>query len=280
MQIGISLGITGNRGGGAAAWSPNTLFAASEAGDWFDPSDLTKMWQDTAGTTAITADGQAVARIDGQRGVVSLRQSNLANRPLYKTSAGLHWLQFDGTDDSLASAATLNLSGTDKLTICTGLRKISDASLGMVAENGGAVGTGDNRFYFAASANATTQDYQFCIGGVNSDVSNSDVLARSVSGFDAPITNLVTALLDKAGTSTTAIDIRIDAVAQTEATDTNIGTWTGNFSNETLFVGSRSGSSFRLNGNIYFLMVRGALTSGVNLSSLETFAGAKAGLTI
>jgi hypothetical protein len=37
------------------------LFAASEPGVWYDPSDLTTMFQDTAGTTPVTTPGQTVA---------------------------------------------------------------------------------------------------------------------------------------------------------------------------------------------------------------------------
>jgi hypothetical protein len=41
-------------------YSPSLLFAASEQGAWYDPSDLTTMFQDTAGTTPVSATGQAV----------------------------------------------------------------------------------------------------------------------------------------------------------------------------------------------------------------------------
>lgn len=49
--------------GKLGAWSPLSLFAASEVGAWYDPSDLTTMFQDSAGTTPVTADGQPVGLI-------------------------------------------------------------------------------------------------------------------------------------------------------------------------------------------------------------------------
>lgn len=46
------------------------LFAASEQGVWFDPSDLTTLFQDNAGTTPVTAPGQTVGlMLDKSQGV-------------------------------------------------------------------------------------------------------------------------------------------------------------------------------------------------------------------
>lgn len=42
-------------------FSPSALFAATETGVWYDPSDLTTLFQDTAGITPVTAAGQTVA---------------------------------------------------------------------------------------------------------------------------------------------------------------------------------------------------------------------------
>lgn len=72
---------------------------------WYDPSDLSSMWLDTAGTSPVTTDGQSVARIDDKSGNGRhLTQATGSLCPLYKTSGGLHWLQFDGTDDRMAMA--------------------------------------------------------------------------------------------------------------------------------------------------------------------------------
>jgi len=52
------------RGGG---FSPASLFAASEPGVWFDPSDLTTMFQDSTGTAPVTASGQPVGLVFDKR---------------------------------------------------------------------------------------------------------------------------------------------------------------------------------------------------------------------
>lgn len=43
--------------------SPSALFAAGEQGVWFDPSDLSTMFQDFVGATPVTAPGQTVGLI-------------------------------------------------------------------------------------------------------------------------------------------------------------------------------------------------------------------------
>lgn len=57
MQIGLGLALTNLRGGG---FSPATLFRDGSEGVWYDPSDLSTMFQDSAGTQPVTTPGQPV----------------------------------------------------------------------------------------------------------------------------------------------------------------------------------------------------------------------------
>lgn len=51
-------------------FNPISLFAAGEQGIWLDPSDLTTMFQDRAGTTPVTTPGQTVGlRLDKSKGL-------------------------------------------------------------------------------------------------------------------------------------------------------------------------------------------------------------------
>ena len=59
VRNGLGLGLlastslaTGNVG---TAFSPAVLFASGEQGVWYDPSDFTTLFQDSAGTTPVTA---------------------------------------------------------------------------------------------------------------------------------------------------------------------------------------------------------------------------------
>lgn len=88
------------QGGGRAAEEFDPLTVTPYL--WYDPSDLTTMFQNSNGTTAVTADGDPVGYIADKSGNGKhWIQATAAARPLYKTGGGLHWLQFDGTDDGL-----------------------------------------------------------------------------------------------------------------------------------------------------------------------------------
>lgn len=50
-------------GGTPPPFSPASLFASGEQGAWYDPSDLSTMFQDSEGTTPVTAVGQPVGLI-------------------------------------------------------------------------------------------------------------------------------------------------------------------------------------------------------------------------
>jgi hypothetical protein len=55
----------------SGGFSPASLFAGGAEGAWFDPSDLTTLFQDSAGTTPVTAAGQPVGRmLDKSQGLV------------------------------------------------------------------------------------------------------------------------------------------------------------------------------------------------------------------
>jgi hypothetical protein len=102
LSIGLSLTRPSNPLGPAApAFSPLDLFGSGEEGAWYDPSDLSTVWQDAAGTIPATA-GDPVGRIDDKSGNGNhATQSTPTARPTLQTSGGLYYLDFDGVDDAL-----------------------------------------------------------------------------------------------------------------------------------------------------------------------------------
>ena len=78
---------------------------------YYDPSDIDTLFQDAAMTVPVTADSDPVGAILDKSGNGNhLTQSTAGARPLYKTSGGLSWLEFDGTDDFLSKAYSSSLS--------------------------------------------------------------------------------------------------------------------------------------------------------------------------
>lgn len=87
-------------------FNPLDLFANGEQGAWYYPSDLTTLYQDSAGTTPVTADGDPVGlMLDKSGNGNHASQSVSASRPIYRTDGTLHWLEFDGVDDLLTTGA-------------------------------------------------------------------------------------------------------------------------------------------------------------------------------
>lgn len=89
-------------GFGESGFDPITLFTSGKQGVWYDPSDKSTLFQDVAGTVPVTANGDPVGlMLDKSGNGNHATQALSAARPLYKTDGILHWLQFDGVDDSL-----------------------------------------------------------------------------------------------------------------------------------------------------------------------------------
>lgn len=87
-------------------WTPAQLFADGAQGVWYDPSDPTTVFQDAAGTTpAFPGDPVGLLKDKSGNGYHAT-QATAAQRPvLRKTAGGLCYLEFDGLDDLLRTAA-------------------------------------------------------------------------------------------------------------------------------------------------------------------------------
>lgn len=113
IAVAITQGLYGARRRASAPsvpFNPSQLFAQGELGAWYDPSDMSTMFQDTAGTVPVTADGQTVARINDKSGNGNhATQATAAARPLFRDNGTLRWLQLDGVDDVLSTASSAEI---------------------------------------------------------------------------------------------------------------------------------------------------------------------------
>ena len=155
MNLGIGLGITNYQGVPTVPLDPDAviaaLFGSGEEGAWYDPSDLSTVWQDAAGTTPATA-GDPVGRIDDKSGNGNhATQSTSTARPTLQTSGGLYYLDFDGVDDQLIATGypwafgdtfdlffAINANSSNTLQ-CVGLGEVGNvATYNIVAQDGSA----------------------------------------------------------------------------------------------------------------------------------------------
>lgn len=242
------------------------LFSAGEQGLWLDPSDFSTMWQDSGQLTPVTAVGQPVGYIADKSGRGNhCVQATSGSRPtLQMTAGGQYYLLFDGVDDSLATASTVDFTATDEMTVIAGVRKLVDNVAYTVIVELSTLTGGVNTGTFVLAPNVGTYEH-FSYGNV--------LASASASGFTAPVTNVVSALADISGDS---IIVRANGVQAAQST-ANQGT--GNYGNYTLFIGRRGSSTLPFNGHLNQLIVRGRTTSGTTLTRAERFVGTKTGVT-
>lgn len=262
--LGLHLGLGFTQGGG---FSPLSLFAASEQGAWYDPSDLSSMSQDSAGSTPVTAAGQVVGRILDKSGRGNhATQSTTASKPVLRQSGALYYLEFDGVDDFLVTSA-INFTATDEMSVFAGVRKLSDAAQACVAAIGligGAVNVNAEQGLLLAPGAAAANTYYWRVTGSLTPVQ------AIASGYAAPHTSVLTAQADIAADLQS---LRVNGGAAVLGSG-DLGT--GNFgSAQILYIGRRGGTTLPFNGHLYGLIVRGALTA--DPVPTETWLNAKTG---
>jgi len=90
---------------------PEALFENGENGVQLEPFDLTTLYQDSAGTTAVTTAGDPVGLIEDKSGnTVNATQATSAARPTYNTSPAR--IALDGVDDNMAIDFGAAFTGT------------------------------------------------------------------------------------------------------------------------------------------------------------------------
>lgn len=258
-MLGVSLSLP-TIAAARSAFSPFALFSSGEQGVWFDPSDLSTLFQDSAGTIPVTAVEQPVGKILDKSGRGNhATQATSASRPILRQEAtGEYYLAFDGTDDSLATAA-INFSGTNKVNLFAGVRKLSDASFPMIAELSATINSNNGAFNLLVSS----AGYTFSSKGTAMAQAALNV------GYASPISTVITGIGDISGDLST---LRFNGTQVSQLT-TDQGT--GNYGNYPLYIGRRGGSSLPFNGRLYSLIVRGALSSAAQIASTEAWVNAK-----
>ena len=187
---------------------------------------------------------------------------------LFDVSAGQvtapYGLQYDGVDDFLQTAS-VNFSATDKMFVCAGVRKLSDAARAMFVELGNVPGT--NTFRFEAPPSASPS-YSLISGG------SLTTFLQTASSFPAPVTNVATGIMDISGDS---IRLRINA---SEQTPVSIDQGTGNYGNHVLYFGRRGGASLPLNGLDFGFVICGKTLTSTQIANTERWMSYRTGVTL
>jgi len=220
----------------------------------------------TAGNLTLTVSG-TVTKADLRAtnmgvGLPAYQRVNTATD--YDTAGFPMYLRFDGVDDWLVTPS-INFTGTDKVTVFAGVRKLSP--LGVYTpfvELSSAVNANNGSFNFWGPGGAT----QFGFTSKGTLAANPET---SDASYAAPITNVLTGIGNISGDRAT---LRING-AQVSQSTADQGS--GNYGNHPLYIGARTSASIYFNGNLYSLIVRGAQSTAQQIASTEAWVNQRTG---
>lgn len=240
---------------GGWAWVPSRLFRNGEKGLALDLTDMSKLYQDSARTTLVTATGQPIGSASDISGNgVHASQADALKRPTYDGYA-----TFNGTSSAWQTSA-IDFSASDAITIVVGVYKAVDDAVRFIAELSADVNVNNGSFYLAAPGSAAP-NYDFRSKGTTS---SGGTIATT---YTAPISNVVYCESD---ISTPVARIYVDGTLKTTNSNTQ---GTGNFGNHALNIGARNGVGFFFSGRIYRMVVIGRLLTADERAQVTAWCG-------
>jgi hypothetical protein len=178
----------------------------------------------------------------------------------YDTAGFPLYLAFDGTDDSMSTSA-INLTGVVRVNVFAGVRKLSDASRGIVVDHIDLISLSEG-FNLNAPFNSTDN---FRMGSVGSSLA----AANATTGVDAPITVVAS------GVSSITQDVCILRLNGAQVASSIADQGAGGYGNNIMGIGARNNASDRFNGRLYSLIVRGAASNAAQIAAAEAWVNGK-----
>lgn len=199
----------------------------------------------------------------------------------YDTSGFIHYLKFDGVDDSLSTPA-INFSAANKMTVWAGAGKTGNDTSGgqficeLSNDSSGVVGTFGVDLNGAAANGAHIGTFTY---GASSTIADA-----SAGSSVAPYTAVITTQHDLAAASaTTACIIRKNGSVLGYGTTAGVSPAGGNFAAaQPLRIGARAGTTLWLTGRMTSLTTRGTTTASTatQVSQMESYVATRAGVTL
>lgn len=219
-------------------------------------------FQDSAGTVPVTAEGQRIKcwiAQDGKRWVQTGADSLAPTAGKFPNG---EWGALFSGGQSLASQVAFDLSSQTQAALFIGSRKTSDATNGVIIEQGPNATTSPGFNIFAPAG--TIEYRQWLRVGTN----NTSISFDS-STYAAPHTATLTGLF----TTGTQQIARINGIEQTTTAPA------GNLASDVIYLGARAGVNSFFNGLIGPVVLRGgALPNGAAVTSIEDVITDKVGV--
>lgn len=246
-----------------------SIFASNEQGFFYDPNDLSTMWQDEAKLLPVTSDGQPVWHILDKSGNNNHAfATSSASRPILRQNAvtGANYLEFDGNDDFLRTN-NIDFTATDKVSLFAGVRKLSDAgSYSIVCELSANLLENFGTFNLQAPALSADKGYA-------SDSKGTTYITTKARNYPAPNS----AVLSFTGNISAPLNrLRVNA----NNFESTVSQGLGNYGNYPLYIGGRGGTDLPFNGHLYSLIGIGRLTTDSETIALEKAIAKNVGVSL
>ena len=219
----------------------------------------------TVGVAALVFNGVAKYNINSSRtfkvtgyqlelGSVATTYQRVDTATDYADVGAPRRIKYDGIDDFLQTAS-VDFSATDKMTVWAGVRKLSDAAIGMIVELSTNSDSTNGTFALAASVGGSGY-YAQSRGTVRPTI--------NATGYVAPHSAVLVA---EAEISTDILRLHVNNAAPlSSATDQG----TGNFGNYSFYFGARGGTTLRFSGEVFSPeVIRGAASTSAQIDMVE-----------
>lgn len=249
---------------GAAPFAPSRLPGLAL---WYDPTDRATLFQDTAQSVPVTADGDPVACIRDKSGKGHhALQADPAARPVFRDDGTARWIDFSATG-AWMSCPALDLSATSALTVALRLARAASTGVGMAFEFGAETKPGNpGSFGLVAPHQSLAAPFAMLLSGA------SGAAIVKVGTNMAPETAVISARLDRTATSSAgAIDLRRNKSGADQSTVANMTNFGGSFGTHPLFLGRRAGATLPFNGGFFGFTICEGLLPTPTLDRLETY---------
>lgn len=246
----------------ATPFYPGSLFTGGAKGVIYDPSDLSTLFQDAAGTIPANIGDPVGLMKDKSGNGLHMQQATAGARPTLAQSGGRYYLSFNGTSQCMATTSNCDLSATSALVF--GAAAVTTGNVGGVL--------------LELSPNTNTNIKSCFIANPDSASNNATAMFRGNNGLNGARylnANINTVLADcdfsRAGAEyVTTIN---------GATRTPILTWdndnSGNFGSYPLFLGARNQNASYWNGNFYGAVLAGISPTANQRAGLEQWLASK-----
>lgn len=213
----------------------------------------------------ITANGSLLFVVAANTGVdvVDISVKEVTG---YRTDQ--NYLEFDGSDDFLKTN-NIDFSGTDKVSLFAGVRKLNDANTGILLELSESAESIANygSFYIATPLSAIGSAVRSYSRGVN----NVFALAAPLSSFQGTLPLIITSKSMVTGYCSLSVNKNVFF---------GISSRTGNYGNYPLYIGRRGGTSLPFNGHIYGLIGIGKVASDEETAVIEKELAKRVGVAL